>query len=128
MDIGQFYEADSRRRESDEVELGTEWRDVHDVRYELNWVKDTGELYVMIEPPPPAWEGPFGDIHVTTGERAPITGMTVLVIAHVETHAQLETLLDGWQSAMSALDGVGWLAERLKGAGVADPSWAGDPS
>jgi hypothetical protein len=128
VDIGQFYEADERRRQSDEVELGTEWRDAQDVRYELNWIKDTGELYVMLEPPPPAWEDPFGDIYVVTGDRAPITGMTVRVIAHVETHDQLERVLDGWPTAMSGPDGVGWLAKRLKEAGVQAQSSAGDPS
>lgn len=121
MDIDQFYEADPRRRESREVELGTEWRDAHDVRYELNWVEDTTELYVMREPPPPMWEDPFGDIYVETGGRAPLSGMTVLVIAHVPAREQLETILRGWESAMTKPNGVAWLIERLKAAGVADP-------
>ena len=97
MDIGQFYDADERRRQSAEVELGTEWRDAQSVRYELNWIEDTGELYVMIEPAPPERDGPFGDIHVQTGERAPIDGMTVSVVAQVESHEKLEQVLDGWQ-------------------------------
>jgi hypothetical protein len=125
MDIGQFYDADDRRRQSVEIELGTEWRDTHDVRYELNWIEDTGELYVMVEPPPPEWEGPFGDIHVQTGDRASIEGMTVFVVAHVDSHERLEQVLDGWPAAMESKDGVSWLADRLKDSGVADPSWAG---
>lgn len=126
VDIGQFYGADDRRRQSAEVELGTEWRDAHDVRYELNWIQDTGELYVMREPPPPAWEDPFGDIHVQTNEKAPITGMTVVVIAHIETHDQLHEVMAGWQDSMNAPNSVGWLAGRLKTAGVGDATWAND--
>jgi len=124
MDIGEFYDADDRRRQSVEVELGTEWHDSHGVRYELNWVEDTGELYVMREPPPPAWEDPFGDVYVRTDNRAPITGMTVVVIASIETHDDLERILSGWQSAMETENSVAWLIDRLKTAGVADSSWA----
>jgi hypothetical protein len=125
VDIGQFYDADDRRRQSVEIELGTEWRDAQAVRYELNWIEDTGELYVMVEPPPPVWEDPFGDIYVQTNEKAPITGMTVRVIAHMDSHDRLEQVLEGWQAAMAEPDGIHWLADRLKAQGVADPSWAG---
>ena len=52
MDIEQFYEADERRRRSEELELGTEWHDATGARYEVSWVADTGELYVMFEPAP----------------------------------------------------------------------------
>jgi hypothetical protein len=128
VDIGQFYDADERRRQSAEVELGTEWRDAQGVRYELNWIEDTGELYVMMEPPSPAWEGPFGDIHVQTGDRASIDEMTVLVVARVASHERLEQVLEGWQAAMAGQDGVHWLADRLKAAGVADPRWASGSS
>jgi hypothetical protein len=128
VDIEQFYDADERRRQSAEVELGTEWRDAQGVRYELNWIEDTGELYVMMEPPPPEWEGPFGDIHVQTGDRAHVDAMTVSVIAQVESHERLEQVLDGWQAAMEGEDSVNWLADRLKAEGVADPSWVGESS
>ncbi len=127
MNIEEFYDADERRRESPEVELGTEWRDAKGVRYELNWVQDTGELYVMVEPPPPEWEGPFGDIHVRTGDNAPVTGMSVFVVAHIQSHKELERVLSGWQGAMAEPDGVSWLAGRLSSEGVADPGWTGEP-
>ena len=64
MDIEEFYEADERRRRSAEIELGLDWHDVHDVRYELNWVQDTGELYVMREP------NPAGSVHGTALDMA----------------------------------------------------------
>ena len=101
-------------------------RFAHDVRYELNWIQDTGELYVMREPPPPAWEDPFGDIFVQTNDKAPITGMTVVVIAGIETHDQLNEVMSGWQDAMEAPNSVGWLVGRLKMAGVGDATWAYD--
>jgi hypothetical protein len=126
MDIDEFYAADERRRESAEIEMGTEWRDSYGVRYELNWVEATSELYVMREPVPPLWEDPFGGIHVETDKDAPVTGMTVAVIAHIQTRERLEEILDGWQKAMPATDSVAWLQDRLRPAGVADPTWSGD--
>ena len=63
MDIEEFYDGDPRRRPSAEIELGTEWRDAHGIRYELTWVEDTGELYVMREPSPHIVEDPFGGTH-----------------------------------------------------------------
>jgi hypothetical protein len=128
MDIEQFYEADERRRDSEELEFGTEWTDAHNVRYELNWIRDTSELYVMLEPPPPGWEGPFGDIHVNVGDRAPVTGMIVFVLASIATQTETEGVLKGWESAMPKPNSVSWLQQRLQEAGVADPSWAGPRS
>ena len=62
MDIDEFYEADPRRRASAELELGTEWLDADNVRHELNYVEDTGELYVLREPAPHVNEDPFGGL------------------------------------------------------------------
>lgn len=120
VDIEEFYDADERRRESAEVELGTEWRDAHEVRYELNWVEDTGELYVMREPVTIGeWDDPFGGVHTPVDRRVPVVGMTVVVVGQIATHDQLEDILDGWQKAMAAPQGIEWLAERLKSRGVA---------
>jgi len=46
MNIEEFYEADERRRRSEEIELGSEWLDRDGVRHEVSWIADTGELYV----------------------------------------------------------------------------------
>jgi len=117
VDIEEFYDADPRRRASPEVELGREWRDRFGVRYELNWVADTGELYVMREPRPiDEWEDPFGGLHVPPGSPE---GMTVRVIGHMATHERVEEVLAGWESAMAQPDGIGWLVERLRSNGVA---------
>ncbi len=62
MDIDEFYEGDPRRRASAELELGTDWMDADNVRHELNYVEDTGELYVLREPAPHVNEDPFGGL------------------------------------------------------------------
>ena len=121
MDIEEFYDADDRRRQSTEVELGTEWHDAAGVRYELNWVQDTGEVYVMREPVPHEWEDPFGGIHVNVGPGAPVDAMTVQVVAQVATRELLEEIFSGWQEVMARPDSVGWVVERIGAAGVAVP-------
>ena len=119
MDIEEFYNADDRRRSSAEIELGTEWRDKAGVRYELNWVEETGELYVMREPVPHEWADPFGGIHVNSGQDAPTDGMTVAVVAHVATRDELERILSGWESRMGEPDSTAWLEDVLRAEGVA---------
>ncbi|MDA8057648.1 MAG: hypothetical protein M0032_06685 [Actinomycetota bacterium] len=117
MDIEQFYSADERRRRSAEVELGTEWHDARGNRYELSWVEDTGELYVMLERVPEAdsWT-PFGDIEV---EHVPVDQLLVRVVGHVATRQELDRVLEGWQTAMPGPDSVSWVADRLRQHGVA---------
>jgi len=122
MDIEQFYDADPRRRPSTEVELGTEWRDALGVRYELNWIVETGELYTMREPVPPEWQDPFGGIHVRSGDSAPTDGMTVAVAAQIPTRERLEEVLSGWEKAVDGPNSVSWLVDRLRESGVASPS------
>lgn len=119
MDIEEFYDLDQRRRASAEVELGTEWRDASNVRYELNWVEDTGELYVMREPVPHEWEDPFGGIHVNASDKAPVDGLTVEIVAKIDDRTRLDEVLGGWESAMGGSDGISWLVRQLKSAGVA---------
>jgi hypothetical protein len=127
MDIEEFYDGDPRRRPSAEIELGTEWHDAHDVRYELNYVEDTGEVYVMQEPPPHEWEDPFGGIHVEAFTDADEHKMIVRVVANIDSVDSLHRILDGWQEAMVGDRGVQWLAERLRAAGVAvTPAGPGD--
>ncbi len=118
MDIEEFYDGDPRRRPSAEIELGTEWRDAHGIRYELNWVEDTGELYVMREPSPHIVEDPFGGTHSSIRHSEEVK-MTVNVVAQIATHDQLEEILAGWPEAMAGDAGAEWLAERLRSAGVA---------
>jgi len=125
MDIDEFYDGDARRRPSAEMELGGEWRDAYGVRYELNYVEDTGELYVMREPAPHEWEDPFGGIHVST-QPGFDHNMTVRVVAQIENVETLHRVLSGWQDAMEGDNGVEWLAERLGTAGVATAGGPGE--
>ncbi|HLI74832.1 MAG TPA: hypothetical protein VKU86_13215 [Acidimicrobiales bacterium] len=115
MDIEEFYEADERRRRSEEIELGTDWRDAQGVRYELSWVADTGELYVMREPTSRVVEDPFGDLlagSVSTGT------LTVGVVGWIPDRDRLEQVLAGWEDVMERENSVAWVAERLRDAGV----------
>jgi len=110
MNIDQFYDADERRRRSEEIELGTDWYDAAGVRYELSWIVDTGELYVMREPNAAFAEDPFGDIYES---RLPDDEMSVAVVGWIPDRARLEAALAGWEDEMSKPNGLAWLADRL---------------
>lgn len=126
MDIEEFYDADPRRRPSAEIELGTNWHDAQGSVYEVNWVEDTGELYLMREPAPHVREDPFGGLHSSIGP-AEEAKMTVHVIAHIATLDDLHRILEGWQAAMTGDGGAEWLAQRLRDAGVATLPVGADP-
>jgi hypothetical protein len=116
MDIEEFYSADERRRQSAEVEFGTNWFDAKGSRYELSWVQDTGELYVMLEllPEVDTWT-PFGDVEI---EQMAVDRVIVMVVGHVPTLEQVESILTGWPDHMAQPDGISWVAERLRANGV----------
>ncbi|HET6793052.1 MAG TPA: hypothetical protein VFH45_01340 [Acidimicrobiales bacterium] len=116
MDIEEFYAADERRRASEELELGREWHDAKGVRYELSWVADTGELYIMREPVMGVWEDPFGDVWQVPGMST--SDMTVAVLGVVPERSDLERALTGWEGAMPGADSITWLRDRLHEAGI----------
>jgi hypothetical protein len=122
MNIEEFYDADERRRQSSEVELGTEWRDKDGVRYELNWIVDTGEVYVMREPLAGIAVDLFGDLYLEGGNHPSAKGMTVAVIGHFGTQEELDRVFSGWEDEMPAPDSAHWIAERLRAARAATPS------
>jgi hypothetical protein len=111
MDIEEFYDQDERRRESEELELGAEWRDEEGHHFELNYVIDTGEVYLMAMPDAEMVEDPFGDIAVDTNE--PIEDLTVEVIAVVASVDQLHQALSGWEAQMSAPNSLEWVRTAL---------------
>ncbi len=117
MDIDEFYDADPRRRASAELELGTEWLDADGVRHELNYIEDTGELYVLREPAPHVTEDPFGGLWVKVPPGYD-KKMTVHVIARIDSVAALHQILEGWQEAIGRPDAAQWLGDRLRAAGV----------
>ena len=116
MDIEQFYSADERRRQSAEVELGTNWWDEKGNRYELSWVEDTGELYAMLEllPEADSWT-PFGDIEV---EQLSVDRILVHVICTIPTLEQVEQVLAGWPEHMAEPNGISWVADQLRSNGI----------
>ena len=129
MDIEEFYDQDPRRRSSDELELGRDWRDGYGVRYELSWVEDTGELYDMREPAPRGWGTPFGGIHVShahSTDEQEIAGMTVAVLGVVPSRQEVESILSGWEEAMGRENSIGWLVDRLRQAGLLAAPEAGE--
>ena len=115
MDIEEFYAQDERRRRSAEIELGTEWHDTDGARYELSWVADTGELYVMREPSVPMTEDPFGDLYRSN---VPVGEITVAVVGWIPDQDAMERVLEGWQDAMPEPGSVTWIAERLRVHGI----------
>jgi hypothetical protein len=110
LDIEEFYDADPRRRESDEVEFGRDWTDADGVRCEISWVADTGELYAMREPDAPIDMDPVGDEYV---EKLPTELVTVEVLGVVPARDALDAVLDGWQQAMGTPNSVEWVRARL---------------
>jgi hypothetical protein len=110
MDIEQFYDADPRRRESEEIEFGREWSDAKGQRTELSWVADTGELYAMAEPVEAVYMDPVGDTRV--GE-LPTELVTVEILGVVPERATVDQLLDGWERAMGQPNSVQWVRDRL---------------
>ncbi len=113
MDIEEFYDADPRRRSSEELQFGQDWHDAHGRRYELNWVADTGELYVMQDELPPVWYDPFGDFLVMPADPR---DLGVRVLRHIPDREAVVALLAGWEEAMGQEDSVGWLIQRLRRA------------
>jgi hypothetical protein len=116
MNIEEFYEADERRRRSEEIELGTEWHDGDGVRHEVSWVADTGELYVMREPAARMTEDPFGDAFSGS---LPLDAVTVAVVGWIPTRDRMEEVLAGWEDAMAGPQSLTWLATRLRDQAVA---------
>jgi len=110
MDIEQFYDADPRRRESEEVEFGRDWSDGSGVRSELSWVGDTGELYVMWEPDAPIDMDPVGD---TYEEKLKTEAVTVEVLGVVNGREAVDRLLVGWEDAMVRPESLSWVRARV---------------
>lgn len=110
MDIEGFYDADPRRRSSEEVAFGRDWTDADGVRWEVNWVADTGEIYAMREPMEPLEVDPIGDAFVPD---MPMELVTVDVLGVIEGRGAVDSALDGWEAAMDAAGSLAWVRERV---------------
>ena len=123
MDIEQFYEEDPRRRASDESEFGREWHDGAGVRYEISWVRDTGELYSMSEPSGSIISDGLGDENLAP---MPSKMVVVEVLGTIETADAVQQVLSGWPEAMKTPDSLTWVRERVA-AGPGGPGGPGAP-
>lgn len=110
MDIAGFYDADPRRRASDEVSLGRDWLDADGQRFELIWVVDTGELYLMGEPAEPVEMDALGDAWV---QDLPVDQIKVEILATIADRADVDSTLAGWEAAMDEPDGVAWIRQAI---------------
>ena len=113
MDIEEFYDADPRRRASEEVPFGHEWTDADGGRYEVMWIADTGEVYAMFEPVEPIASDGVGDIFV---QHMPTSAVTVEVLGSVADRADIDTRLAGWADVMPERGSITWVRERIPAA------------
>jgi hypothetical protein len=111
MDIEEFYDADPRRRESEEIEFGREWSDAAGMRTELSWVADTGELYAMAEPAGSVEMDPLGDTRV---DDLPTEALVVEILGVVADRATVDELLAGWEDVMEqSPNSIQWVRDRV---------------
>jgi hypothetical protein len=116
VDIEQFYEADPRRRASDESEFGRDWHDAAGIRYEISWVRDTGELYAMSEPEGSIISDGLGDENIVP---MPTNLVQVQVLGTVDSADGVQQVLAGWPEAMTGPDSLSWVRDRIS-RGVTD--------
>lgn len=99
MNIERFYEENAHRRDSEELEFGMDWSDDAGNLFQLSWVEQTGELYVMTE-----FEFP-----------------RVEVLGVAATRSDVEQLLAGWPEAMREPGSLAWVRDRVAGRTHAPP-------
>ncbi len=101
MDIEDFYDQNPRRRASDEIEFGREWSE-KGLRFEVSWIADTGEVYIMAEP--------YSRREIST------ESVTVEVLAVIEGRDAINSVLAGRREAMAKPNSLAWVRERVAGA------------
>src|SRR5436190_21890169 len=100
MDIEDLYDQDPRRRASDEIEFGREWSE-NGVRFEVSWIADTGEVYVMAEP--------YSRHEIST------ESVTVEVLGVIKGRDAISSALAGWREAMAKPNSLTWMRGRVAG-------------
>ena len=101
MDIEEFYDQAPRRRASDEIEFGREWSE-NGLRFEVSWISDTGEVYVMAEP--------------TSRHEISTESVTVEVLGVIQGQDAINSTLEGWQEVMAKPNSLEWVRGRVAGA------------
>jgi len=110
VDIEEFYDENPTRRTSEELEFGRAWTDDRGNLYEVSWVHDTGELYVMGEPVEPIFSDGLGDDFV---QHLPTEDVVVTVLTTISDRSVLDRTLSGWSQAMKQRNSIAWLRDRL---------------
>jgi hypothetical protein len=116
MDIAEFYDGDPRRRESSEVQFGDGWsteQDQHST-YRVEWLNETGELYVVREPHPGGLFARYLD--QLDVDQADVQQITVEILARYADEAEVQRALAGWQTEMTHPDSLSWLRKRTQPA------------
>jgi hypothetical protein len=110
VDLEAFYDADPRRRHSEELEFGNDWTD-NGARTQVSWVEDTGELYAMRDPLGGLASDTIGDMRATPVEEEQLT---VEVLGVVTGRNAVAAVMSGWDSAMTASDNsLDWVRDRI---------------
>ncbi len=112
MDIEIFYDSNPKRRTSREYTFGSDWTDEGGVRWECNWVQDTGELYVMREPSEPIMMDPLGDTRVADMAADEVT---VEILGTIPDLESVEVTLEGWVDAQDVSASLNWIRDRVAG-------------
>ena len=110
MDLEQFYDADPRRRHSEELEFGTDWHEGR-ARTQVSWVEATGELYAMRDPLGGLATDVIGDMRAT-----PVSDeqLTIEVLGTVPGREAVVAVMSGWEHAMPAgPDSLSWVRDRV---------------
>jgi hypothetical protein len=93
--IEEFYESDTRRPDSPEVDLGHRWiASSRWPEWRLTWIADTGEI---------VWVRARGD-----------EGPAVALAGWVGSEAALQKMLKGWQGWQGRPAGVRWVLENIR--------------
>ena len=98
VDLEQFYDADPRRRHSEELEFGTDWHD-GGARTQVSWVEATGELYAMRDPLGALAADVIGDMTVEPGRRR--GARRSRCSASSPGRDAVEAVMSGWEQAMA---------------------------
>jgi hypothetical protein len=120
VDLEQFYDADPRRRHSEELEFGTDWQE-NGARTQVSWVEATGELYAMRDPLGHLDSDLFGDMSV---EPTPDEALGVQVLGIVTGRDTIASVMSGWDKAMAGGENsIAWVRDRIANAATE----TGDP-
>jgi hypothetical protein len=110
VDLNDFYDADPRRRASEELEFGSDWSE-GGARTQVSWIEATGELYAMRDPLGALVTDVIGD---TRASPVADEDLSVEPLGIVPGRAGVEAVMSGWETAMaSGPDSLAWVRVRI---------------